>query len=177
MLSLRRSEPEDLPLLYAVYRDPAYKEFFRRVPKNWRRSDVARFEELLNCHLYTFVGPASEQLGFVVVSDLDAYGFSVATGFLLLAQYHDARYPPTGNKYAFECTKLILNHLFLHTTLHKASMRFLAERKDIEHSLGMGGFHVEATYKEAIFFNGKWEDETEMAILRPKYEEIYLCRS
>ncbi len=176
MIELRRAEPDDLQLLYAVYKDSTYKEFFRRVPKNWRLADVAKFEEHLNCHLYTFC-LNGEQLGFAVVSDLDCYGSSVQTGFLLLKEYQDKIFPPTGNKFAFEVIKLLLNHLFLHTHLHKASMRFLSERKDIVRSLDRGGFHLEANYKEAVFFDGGWCDETEMAILRPKYEEIYLCRS
>lgn len=159
-----------------MYKDPAYKEFFRRIPKNWRVADVARFEELLNCHLYTYCIDG-EPIGFAVVSDLDAYGSSVHTGFLLLTQYQDTIYPPTGRKFAFECITELLSHLFKHTLLHKASMRFLSTRKDIERSLTLGGFHKEAEFREAVFFDGRWQDETEMAILRPKYEEIYLCHS
>lgn len=176
MVELRRAEPRDLPLLFLVYKDSAYKEFFRRVPKNWRESDVARFEESLNCHLYTYC-IAGEPIGFAVVSDLDSYGSSVHTGFLVLKQFQDVIYPPTGKKYAFECINLLLNHLFLHTHLHKASMRFLSSREDIKKSLTVGGFHIEAEFKDAVFFDGRWQDETEMAILRPKYEELYLCHS
>jgi hypothetical protein len=56
-------------------------------------------------------------------------------------------------------------------------MRFLAHRTDIARSLALGGFHLEAEYKESIFFDGKLHNEIEMAILRPKYEKIYFRAS
>lgn len=175
MIQFRRIEPEDHPLLYAVYRDPAYKEFFRRVAKNLRYQDIQNFESLHNCHLYTFVS-AGEQLGFAVVSDVDCYGASAHIGQLVLKQHQDVA-PPGEAKVAFQCGKLLLDYIFKNTLTHKVYMRFLANRKDIERTLTLGGFQPEGLKREAVFFDGKWEDELEMSLLRPEYEKVYGCHS
>jgi RimJ/RimL family protein N-acetyltransferase len=75
---------------------------------------------------------------------------------------------PDGRNRGFgsEATRLLLDHAFATTPLHRIELGVYAFNPRARHVYEHAGFRLEGTRREAFRFDGAWVDEHIMAVLR-----------
>lgn len=162
---MKRISPQDIDRLFAYYESPEYAEFFRRVPRGLSRAEFSNIEQLTGASFFV------DTFGFACLADIDTYGGSCQIGFLLDKEYWDQKI--NEKKIAFLMTYNFVENLFKNTQIRKVSMRFLSNRTDIKNSLVSGKFKKEAEFKQSVYFDGKYQDELEYALLKEEFERFY----
>lgn len=155
--------------LWAVYQDPEYCEFFRRMPPNWIRSQVMDLEYLAQCQLYV-VHANDIPIGVAIVAHACPYSLTCQIGLLIAPEHRGILVK--GIKVAFWALYKLCEMIFERTATRKVSVRFLSERKDIEKSLLRSAFTKEAEFKESCLCYGEFKDELEYAATRETYKAV-----
>jgi hypothetical protein len=170
-VTIRRFEKtEDGDLLINAYRDPEYKDFFRRVSIDWNKEQILNFEANTGAQVHTiFYG--EHRLGFCEISRVCNFGLTFQAGIILFKDYHDQVIE--GRKVCFWAMKALGDFIFGNTHLRKMQMMFLSSRKDIEASLLKAGLTFEATFPYNIKINDEYVSETQYYILKEDYYKKY----
>lgn len=172
----RFNKETDGELLWNIYQDDQYSEFFRRAPPSWTSLEVHNFESLTQSQLFTVLWD-EWPVGFAVVTQIDPFALTCQVGLLLFPDYRDKIVD--GYKIGFWSIYRLCEMLFERTTIRKLSMRFLKSREDIEKSLSRSGFWKESDLKESCLCYGKFQDEFEYAFNKESFEKVKesVCRS
>lgn len=173
MISIERYCPaKDSALLLELYKDSDYRQFFRRIPPNYSDAELLKIEELTGASFFC-VRYGEEPVGFVMLSNVDAYGLSAHFGEILKKGWQDQKVGPY--KLALLVTVKFLHKIFTQTTIRKICAMFLASRADIEKTLTRGGFFKEAEFKESCRFNGTFQNELQYSIMSDDFLRKYPC--
>lgn len=172
MIELERYVPsEHGEMLWRMYKDKDYGEFFRRCPKTWRKEDVLKFEELTGSQLFVCMLVGIEAVGFAVITNICWYGLNAQVGLMLKIEYRDEI--RNGHKLAYWSMLSLADLFFNKMPLQSMSFRFLKKRSDIEKSLVKGGLRKDGEYPKRVLFDGNMEDELEYSLDKEKYEVMY----
>jgi len=155
--------------LWDLYKGPEYKEFFRRVPSDYKIQDLMNLEATSQSVFFVlyYIG---KPIGFACLTEMDPYGLSCHFGIMLQVSYQDM--VVEGEKIAARATKAVLRHLFNTTHMHKVKFQCLAYREDLINTLEKGGFTKEAHLRESAFYKAKWEDEVLYSMLRDEFIQL-----
>lgn len=166
----RYEKAEDGDFLIKIFRDPEYREVFRRVPKGLTKEDIRNYETFTESQLYIiFLG--EEKIGLCMISKICNFSLSFQAGIVLLKEYHDQ--VVNGMKLCFWAMNGMGYEIFGNTALRKAKMKILAYRADLENTLIKGGFIFEGRYPKEIDFGGEWQDEIQYSMIKEDFYKIY----
>lgn len=172
-ITVKRYEPAlDGELLWSCYASSDYRDFFRRVPADYKKADLMNIEAMTQSVFYT-VWSGSRCLGFGEICKIDPYGQTAQIGFLLRKEYQDQSPDGLNEKYAFTAFRSFVHYIFNITQLNKLSARILSHRTDLRKSLIRGGFYIEGGFRDSIFFCGRYHSELELAMFREDFERYY----
>lgn len=155
--------------IYALYL--INREFFRRIAPDLRREDILKIESICQGNFYLIYNDSSN-LGIGFLTRVDNSGLSCHLGLLLEPRFQD-KVTNEGNKIAFYVMTEFMRYVFKHTHLRKISLCFLKKREDLVKSVVRGGFNKEAEFKEAVYFEGKFQDELEYSIFKDDFIKLY----
>lgn len=169
-MEFRRTETADLDFLHYLSTEADYSEFFRRIPYNLTLDQFRNFENLTSSQAYTFFNEKGIA-GYGLVSDIDPYGMSAQVGLILDKKYWDVK---SGlNKVSFNCLTQLCHYLFQKSPLYKVQFCCLSSRLDLIKSLEKGGCTKDGNFKESVWYEGRYQDETYLGITREKFYKTF----
>ncbi|MEU7001105.1 GNAT family protein [Nonomuraea sp. NPDC046570] len=104
-----------------------------------------------------------EYVGEVVLNELDGDNLSCNLRVALLG----ARV--FGKGFGSEAIRLVLDHAFTTTPLHRISLDVFAFNDRARHVYEKLGFVEEGVLRDALRWGGEWHDSISMAVLRPDW--------
>jgi len=168
---LERFNSDHYELLWEIFRNKKYSDFFRRCPPTWGKKDIENFETSTNSQLFLCKIEGIEPLGFAVITNIDWYGLSSQVGLVLIDKFQDE---VRGKfKFAFWCMLALAQIVFDKMPLRRMSFKFLKRRNDIETSLQRAGLAKEGETKESCIVDGIMEDEIEYCLYKDHYDMMY----
>ncbi|MEU4700118.1 GNAT family N-acetyltransferase [Nonomuraea dietziae] len=117
------------------------------------RKDHADRLDLAVCH-------DDEYVGEIVLNELDADNLSCNLRIMLTRP---------GRGFGTEAIRLVLDHAFATTPLHRVSLGVYAFNERALHVYKKVGFVQEGVLRDALLWEGRWHDEIVMSVLREEW--------
>lgn len=160
--------------LISIYRDPLYRQLFRRLPVGLTKDEILNFETQASpgSQLYAIISTDSKLLvGFGLLSTFCNYGLHAQVGMVLKEDFQSSK---IGLKnYSFYALKAFLTMIFSNLPIRKLKFKFLAFRKDLEHVFEKYGWVNRTEFKDDCIFDGEFQDELEYSMYRDFFLKTY----
>ncbi|MEV7005325.1 GNAT family protein [Streptosporangium sp. NPDC051022] len=162
-VTLRPVGPEHADGLWELVNDPetarltgSHGEFDRTAADIWygSRGDHDNRLDLAIC-----TSDDDEYVGEVVLNELDAHNLSCNLRIALVGPR------VFGRGYGTEAIRLVLDHVFTTTDLHRIGLEVFAFNDRAAHVYRKVGFVEEGVRRDALRWDGRWHDAIVMAIL------------
>lgn len=153
-------------MLWEMYKNPNFAQFFRRIDPSLTMKQLTDFERIASGLLFVVLWDCIP-VGFAHIGQTCPYGLVGQYSIMLETDYQDK--VVDGFKIGFWACVEALKKCFCSAHLRKVTCKFLAFRKDIQEACIRAGFHLEGELKENCLFNGVYEDELEYAIMRDTF--------
>lgn len=163
-VTLRPVGPEDVPALLELVSDPevarltgSHGESNEAAAAQWyaTRGDHDDRLDLAICDAET-----GDYAGEIVINELDAHNLSCNLRIALLGSR------VFGKGYGTEAIRLMVDHVFATTPLHRISLGVYAFNERAMHVYKKLGFVEEGRLRDALRWDGAWYDEVVMSVLR-----------
>jgi len=171
LVRLRAYERDDLEKARMIYNDPDVNKFLRLdVPYPLKVEDEVKWYEGLNPFgngAYTFAIETIADGEFIGSCGIDAVDWKnshASLGIFLGKKYWDIGY-------GSDALSTLLDFCFSEMNLHRTYIYVFKFNERAIHTYEKIGFKVDATLRDNIFKDGKYQDELVMSILRSEWEE------
>ncbi|MGI8703998.1 MAG: GNAT family N-acetyltransferase [Candidatus Limnocylindrales bacterium] len=165
---LRHHMPENLSAVTRWYRDPELARLTRYQTRPMSVEEIERFfhARLLAPDALAYaihVRPLDRLVGVTTFSSLDPDNGS--------ATFHITIGEPDlwGQGYGTEAAELMLHHAFVRLGLHRVALSVFAFNARAIRSYEKAGFEIEGRLREAIWRDGRYWDEIQMAALKTEW--------
>jgi diamine N-acetyltransferase len=164
-MRLRPACSEDIPLIAAMERIPAYRTFVGNWPEEMHREKMASAD----CS-YLVAEPESGPLaGFAILRGLASGTHSVRLQRIVVAN--------PGQGTGKTMLRSILDYTFLELKAHRLWLDVFEANTRAQHVYESLGFRREGVLREAIFRDGEYHTQILMSILDREYQALRLSES